>query len=87
VYELHAQMNSLRQTVSQLNLNGHRQEQVSNGGAVEEGEKRLVIGVDFGTTYSGVAVVYSGQPDDVDIIKTYVRFSIDAFPSCEFSRL
>lgn len=65
-------MNTLRQSVSQLNLNGHRQEQDSNG-ATEEQEKRLVIGVDFGTTYSGVAVVYSGQPDDVDIIKTYVN--------------
>lgn len=63
-----AQMNGLRQTVSQLNLNGHKpQEQDSS----DDGEKRLVIGVDFGTTYSGVAVVYSGQPDDVDIIKTY----------------
>jgi hypothetical protein len=53
-----------------MNLNGHGQELDSNG-ANGDHEKRLVIGVDFGTTYSGVAVVYSGQPDDVDIIKTY----------------
>lgn len=66
-------MNNLRQSVSQLNLNGKKQEQDSNG-VNEPREERLVIGVDFGTTYSGVAVVYSGQPDDVDIIKTYVAF-------------
>lgn len=66
-------MNNLRHSVSQLNLNGHRQEQDSNG-ASDGVEKRLVIGVDFGTTYSGVAVVYSGQPDDVDIIKTYAAY-------------
>ncbi|OWY57130.1 hypothetical protein AA0119_g9414 [Alternaria tenuissima] len=32
---------------------------------------RLVVGVDFGTTYSGVAAVYSATPDDIDIIKTW----------------
>nr|POE83372.1 heat shock 70 kda protein 12a [Quercus suber] len=32
---------------------------------------RLIVGVDFGTTYSGVAAVYSATPDDVDIIKTW----------------
>ncbi|KAF2762167.1 actin-like ATPase domain-containing protein [Pseudovirgaria hyperparasitica] len=32
---------------------------------------RLVVGVDFGTTYSGVATVYSANPDDIDIIKTW----------------
>jgi hypothetical protein len=68
-------MSSLHHSVSQLNLNGHVQEPDSNG-ASEEQEKRLIIGVDFGTTYSGVAVVYSGQPDDVDIIKTYEEFFI-----------
>ncbi|KAF2173293.1 hypothetical protein M409DRAFT_17235 [Zasmidium cellare ATCC 36951] len=34
-------------------------------------EDRLIVGVDFGTTYSGVAAVYSATPDDVDIIKTW----------------
>lgn len=34
-------------------------------------EDRLVVGVDFGTTYSGVAACYSATPDDVDIIKTW----------------
>lgn len=58
-----------------MQLNGHRQEQDSSSANGEEQEKRLVIGVDFGTTYSGVAVVYSGQPDDVDIIKTYALLS------------
>jgi molecular chaperone DnaK (HSP70) len=29
------------------------------------------VGVDFGTTYSGVATVYTGTPDDVEIIKTW----------------
>ncbi|KAK4552817.1 hypothetical protein LTR86_010151 [Recurvomyces mirabilis] len=32
---------------------------------------RLVVGVDFGTTYSGVAAAYSATPDDIDIIKTW----------------
>jgi hypothetical protein len=52
-------------------------------------EDRLIVGVDFGTTYSGydifislhqtpylmqsicrVAAVYSGTPDDIEVIKT-----------------
>ncbi|EFW98496.1 hsp70-like protein [Grosmannia clavigera kw1407] len=32
---------------------------------------RLIVGVDFGTTFSGVAVVYSATPDDIEIIKTW----------------
>lgn len=32
---------------------------------------RLIVGVDFGTTFSGVATVYTSTPDDVDIIKTW----------------
>lgn len=32
---------------------------------------RLVVGVDFGTTFSGVAAVYSATPDDIDIIKSW----------------
>lgn len=32
---------------------------------------RLVVGVDFGTTFSGVAAVYTSTPDDVDVIKTW----------------
>ncbi|KAJ4410459.1 hypothetical protein N0V91_001945 [Didymella pomorum] len=32
---------------------------------------RLIVGVDFGTTYSGVAAVYSATPDDIEIIKTW----------------
>lgn len=43
--------------------NGHVEEPVA--------EDRLVVGVDFGTTYSGVAAVYSANPDDLDIIKTW----------------
>ena len=34
-------------------------------------DDRLIVGVDFGTTYSGVAAVYSATPDDVDIIKSW----------------
>lgn len=34
-------------------------------------QDRLVVGVDFGTTYSGVAAVYTATPDDIDIIKTW----------------
>ncbi|KAF2724059.1 actin-like ATPase domain-containing protein [Polychaeton citri CBS 116435] len=34
-------------------------------------QDRLIVGVDFGTTYSGVAHVYSATYDDVDIIKTW----------------
>ncbi|KAI6092685.1 actin-like ATPase domain-containing protein [Hypoxylon rubiginosum] len=32
---------------------------------------RLIVGVDFGTTFSGVATVYTSTPDDVEIIKTW----------------
>ncbi|PQE30903.1 hypothetical protein CJF32_00007906 [Rutstroemia sp. NJR-2017a WRK4] len=32
---------------------------------------RLIVGLDFGTTYSGVAAVYTSTPDDVEIIKTW----------------
>lgn len=32
-------------------------------------EDRLVVAVDFGTTFSGVATVYSANPDDLDVIK------------------
>ncbi|KAL5890051.1 hypothetical protein ACKVWC_005269 [Pyricularia oryzae] len=32
---------------------------------------RLIVGVDFGTTFSGVAAVYTGTPDDVEIIKSW----------------
>ncbi|KAF2748930.1 actin-like ATPase domain-containing protein [Sporormia fimetaria CBS 119925] len=34
-------------------------------------QDRLVVGVDFGTTYSGVAACYSATPEDIDIIKTW----------------
>lgn len=47
----------------------HAQPDDANG--VVPREDRLVVGVDFGTTYSGVAAVYSATPDDVDIIKTW----------------
>ncbi|KAF2873169.1 Hsp70 family protein-like protein [Massariosphaeria phaeospora] len=39
-----------------------------NGNATQD---RLIVGVDFGTTYSGVAAVYSATPEDIDIIKTW----------------
>ncbi|KAG9681990.1 actin-like ATPase domain-containing protein, partial [Aureobasidium melanogenum] len=32
---------------------------------------RIIVGVDFGTTYSGVAAAYSATPDDIEIIKTW----------------
>ncbi|KAI9888220.1 MAG: hypothetical protein M1814_000956 [Vezdaea aestivalis] len=32
---------------------------------------RLIVGIDFGTTYSGVATVYTSTPEDVEIIKTW----------------
>lgn len=34
-------------------------------------EDRIVIAVDFGTTFSGVATVYSATPDEVDIVRTW----------------
>lgn len=36
-----------------------------------EAQDRLIVGVDFGTTYSGVAACYSATPEDIDIIKTW----------------
>lgn len=45
---------------------------VANGAPPEIARSdKLIVGVDFGTTYSGVAAVYSATPDDVDIIKTW----------------
>lgn len=34
-------------------------------------EDKIVIAVDFGTTFSGVATVYSATPEEVDIIRTW----------------
>ncbi|KAG5918174.1 hypothetical protein E4U42_006956 [Claviceps africana] len=34
-------------------------------------EEVIVIGIDFGTTYSGVAWAYSGQPDNIEIITNW----------------
>ena len=42
---------------------------ISNG--TSPPQDKLIVGVDFGTTYSGVAAAYSATPDDVDIIKTW----------------
>jgi molecular chaperone DnaK (HSP70) len=48
---------------------------IATGGAnhlqASTAQDRLVVGVDFGTTFSGVAAVYSATPDDIDIIKTW----------------
>ena len=41
----------------------------TNGSSASQ--DKLIVGVDFGTTYSGVAAVYSATPDDLDIIKTW----------------
>ncbi|KAF7137054.1 hypothetical protein CNMCM5793_006905 [Aspergillus hiratsukae] len=32
---------------------------------------RIVVGIDFGTTYSGVAWALQSSPDDVEVIKTW----------------
>lgn len=47
---------------------GSRPASASQGHPVED---KLVIAVDFGTTFSGVATVYSATPDEVDIIRTW----------------
>lgn len=47
--------------------NGHRP--VSRASERNDTDDRLVVAVDFGTTFSGVATVYSANPDDLDIIK------------------
>jgi threonine dehydratase len=39
--------------------------------AQQAAEDKIVIAVDFGTTFSGVATVYSATPDEVDIIRTW----------------
>jgi hypothetical protein len=39
-----------------------------NGDAPQD---KLVVAVDFGTTFSGVAFCYSGNPDDLDVIKSW----------------
>ncbi|KAL7266661.1 hypothetical protein RUND412_010786 [Rhizina undulata] len=42
-----------------------------SGRAADNKPDRLIVGVDFGTTYSGVAAVYSATPDDIEVIKTW----------------
>ncbi|KAF6790673.1 Hsp70 family chaperone [Colletotrichum sojae] len=43
-------------------------------------ESAIVIGIDFGTTFSGVSWAFSGQPNDIEIItrwKAQLRFDSD----------
>ncbi|KAK4034205.1 hypothetical protein C8A01DRAFT_49366 [Parachaetomium inaequale] len=49
-------------------LNGPLRELVKEPPSIND---RLIVGVDFGTTFSGVAAVYTGTPDDIEIIKTW----------------
>ncbi|KAG6025073.1 hypothetical protein E4U41_001613, partial [Claviceps citrina] len=42
-----------------------------HGPPARDDRDRLIVGVDFGTTFSGVAAVYTATPDDVDIIKSW----------------
>ena len=49
--------------------NGLEKLTLASGGPLSK--DKLIVGVDFGTTYSGVAAAYSATPDDVDIIKTW----------------
>ncbi|KAK1625478.1 hypothetical protein BDP81DRAFT_463979 [Colletotrichum phormii] len=37
----------------------------------EEDEKAIIIGIDFGTTLSGVSWAYSGQPDNIEVISRW----------------
>jgi hypothetical protein len=47
-------MKPLEDAVAQVDLNGADKEvDVSNGEAGGSKEERLIVGVDFGTTYSG----------------------------------
>ncbi|THY31437.1 actin-like ATPase domain-containing protein [Aureobasidium pullulans] len=43
----------------------------NSNGHTQVTSDRLIVGVDFGTTYSGVAAAYSATPDDIEIIKTW----------------
>lgn len=52
-------------------INGAPDAQTAETTSAPAGVDRLIVGVDFGTTYSGVAAVYSATPDDLDIIKTW----------------
>ncbi|KAK4228021.1 hypothetical protein QBC38DRAFT_171575 [Podospora fimiseda] len=49
-------------------INGPVREPVKDTSNISD---RLIVGVDFGTTFSGVAAVYTGTPDDVEIIKMW----------------
>jgi hypothetical protein len=47
-------MKPLEDAIAQLDLNGTDKEvDPSNGEGSESKEERLIVGVDFGTTYSG----------------------------------
>ena len=38
---------------------------------------RLLIAIDFGTTYTGVASVYSLDPDNIEVYDRYVWFAMN----------
>lgn len=37
--------------------------------APAKGRDRLIVGIDFGTTFSGCALAYSGDPESADEIQ------------------
>jgi hypothetical protein len=59
---------SRSRNASMTRSNGQRSASIAG---THEAEDKLVIAVDFGTTFSGVATVYSATPDEVDIIRTW----------------
>jgi hypothetical protein len=46
-------MKPLERSVAELDLNGHDKEVDSEANGDAPKEERLIVGVDFGTTYSG----------------------------------
>jgi hypothetical protein len=59
---------SRSQNANMTRSSGARSASIAGTSVVED---KLVIAVDFGTTFSGVATVYSATPDEVDIIRTW----------------
>jgi hypothetical protein len=50
---LRADMKPLEDAVAEVDLNGHDKEVDSEANGDTSKEERLIVGVDFGTTYSG----------------------------------
>lgn len=63
--------NSVEADLRALSLDDKEHASLDDDGHDTPSEDRLIVGVDFGTTFSGVAYAYSASPEDVDVVKSW----------------